>query len=114
MCIGETHDTLDALEQAFLTRIAEAEFPTHRFALRSNDDGITWALLTPEAIVGTLPTVTICRIDPCIMVMLEDRYARRQFRSLASVEEAIDFVHAMSEQALLSAAGLRDQEPALH
>ena len=114
MCIGETSDTLDATEQAFLMRIAETEFPAHRFTLRSNDDGIIWALLTPDGVADARPTVTICRIDPCILVMIEDRYARRQFRSLASVEEAVDYVHAMSDRALLSAAGQRDEEPMLH
>lgn len=114
MCIGDAHDTLDTAEQAFLTRIAGAEFPAHRFALHSNDDGITWALLTPEGVTETLPKVTICRVAPCIMVMLEDQHARRQFRALANVEEAVHFVHAMADEALLAAAGLADRESALH
>lgn len=113
MCIGETYDTLDANEQAFLTRIAKAQFPRHRLALRRGDDDITWALLTPWGVDTSLPKVTICRIAPCIMVMLEDRYARRQFRSVATVEEAVEFVLAISDQALLAAAGLPDREPAL-
>jgi hypothetical protein len=113
MCIGETNDTLDATEQAYLTRIAKAEFPRHRFALRRNDDGITWVLLTPWGVDAALPKVTICRVDPCILVMLEDQHARRQFRSLVNVEAAVEYIHAMSDEALRAAAGLSDQELAL-
>ena len=107
MCIGETtSDTLDQAEQTFLAEIADSQFPGHRFALRNNDDGITWVLLTPRENETSAPfRVTICRVDPCIMVMLEDRAARRQFRALSNVAEAVDFVHAMSDQLLLAAAG---------
>lgn len=107
MCIGATtRDTLDRAEQIFLAEVADTQFPGHRFALRNNDDGITWALLTPREDEARAPfRVTICRVDPCIMVMLEDGAARRQFRALSNVAEAVDFVHAISDHVLLAAAG---------
>lgn len=47
------------------------------------------------------------------MVMLEDSAARRQFRALSNVAEAVDFVHAMSDQVLLAAAGRHESAPGL-
>ena len=98
MCIGEgSSDTLDAAEQVFIRTLVAKRLPGYGSDVRNNDDSLTWIVLKPAHMRG-LPRFTICRIDPCIMVMVEDGGKQRRFASMANVEEAIDFacgtVHA--------------------
>ncbi len=102
MCIGEGLDTLKSQEQGFLRAAAAAQFPNHSFSIRHGEGGLAWAVLAPQLPQRTALCFTICRIDPCLMVMAEDREARRQFCSAANVEDAMAFVQMASEQAILS------------
>ena len=102
MSIGEGLDTLRSQEQSFLRSAAAAQFPNHSFSIRHGEDGLAWAVIAPRLSQRCAICFTICRIDPCLMVMVEDREARRQFRSAANVEDAMAFVQMASEQAILS------------
>jgi hypothetical protein len=111
MCIGEaTGDTLERHEQVYIGTIAARDFPAHDFDLRRNADGITWAVLNPRGSAPTLLRFTICRIDPVIMVMIEDAHARRQFRSVATIEDAAAFLRDVDAE---TTAGL-DGDHVLH
>ena len=106
MCIGEAaNDTLHGADRAVIANVAPRDFPAHDVAFECNTDGMTWAVLTPRGRHATLPRVTICRIEPCVMVLIEDAQARRQIRSLANVDDALDFGRAACDHALLAAAG---------
>ena len=99
MCIGDsTNDTLGGTERALIAEAAEADLPDHRVAFEANEDGIIWAVLTPSA--PDLLRVTICRIDPCVVVLIEDADQRRQIRGLADMVEALAFVRRACGQAL--------------
>lgn len=103
MCIGESaNDTLNTTEQGYLRDVAASEFPTHDFALRANEDGINWVVLEPRFLRADLMRVTICRIAPCVMVMIEDRDARRQICSTADVAAAVAFLRNAVDQAVLA------------
>ncbi|WP_158810304.1 hypothetical protein [Beijerinckia sp. L45] len=108
------NDTLDLTEQSYLRAIAVSEFPTHAFTLRTNEDGITWVVLEPGAGRADLMRVTICRLDPCVMVMIEDHEARRQFCSTVSVADAVEFVRNAADQAILTVMNAHPASTGLH
>ena len=102
MCMGDSGlDTLDTTDQG-LIREAAAGFPTHAFSVRSNEDGINWVVLEPSRRGPAMLRFTICRVDPCFMVMAEDAAACRQFCTASSVEDALGFVRLLSDQAMLA------------
>jgi hypothetical protein len=106
MAFGEVlDDTLETAEQDLIAGRCRDALPSHDFALHSNTDGITWAVLTPPAITPELLRFTICRVTPAVMVMIEDEAARRQIRGLASVEAAVDFVCEVVAEARQAMAG---------
>ena len=107
-------DTLVRAEQDLIAGRLSKDLPTHALALHRNEEGMTWAVLTPPAITPELLRFTICRIAPSVMVMIEDEAARRQFRGLASVEEAIDFVCLAAAEAMQALAGGTDGGRSLH
>ena len=100
MCFGQGcgADTLHPGEQIFLREIAEKEFHAYDFAVRSNDEGQSWVVLAPRSIRLDLQRFTICRIDPCVMVMSEDHEARRQFCSATCVEDAVGYIRLVNDQ----------------
>ena len=115
MAFGEgLDDTLGAAEQDLIAHRCQDALPSHVFALHSNDSGITWAVLTPPAITPELLRFTICRIAPTVMVMIEDATARRQFRGLATVDAAVDFVCEVVAEATRAMAGEPDGGRTLH
>jgi hypothetical protein len=106
MAFGETFgDTLETSEQDFIADRCRNALPAHAFALHSNAEGITWAVLTPPAITPELLRFTICRFAPAVMVMIEDAEARRQIRGLESIEAAIHFVCEVAAEAETIASG---------
>ncbi len=107
-------DTLQVEDQDVIASRCQHDLPAHALALHRNDDGITWAVLTPPAITPELLRFTICRVAPSIMVMIEDEAARRQFRGLASVEEAIDFVCTMAAEAMQALVGIHAVSRMVH
>ena len=52
---------------------------------------------------------TICRIAPAVVVMIEDEAARRQFRGLATVDAAVDFVCEVVAEATQAMADPHDE-----
>jgi hypothetical protein len=101
MCIGEsTGDTLGTAELAMIRDVAAIEFGAHDVALHRNDDGIEWMVLSPRGHTDALLRFTICRIDPAVMVLVEDCEKRRQIRSVPDVAAALDVVRCASNQAL--------------
>jgi hypothetical protein len=98
MCFGEggAADTLRDGDTTLIMNSAGRDLPAHAFSLRRNGDGVTWVVLDPHD--PTHLRFTICRVDPCVMVMIEDPFARRQFRSVATVEDAMSFVRHAIEQ----------------
>ena len=115
MALGELlDDTLGASEQDLIASRCHHALPAHALALHSNDEGVTWAVLTPPAITPELLRFTICRLSPSVMVMIEDAAARRQFRGLATVEAAVDFICEMAAEAMQSLAGVQMGSRAVH
>ena len=106
MCIGDSNDTLLGSDRATIADVASRDFPAHDVAFECNADGMTWAVFSPRARQAALPRVTICRIAPCVMVLIEDAQARRQIRGLANVEDALDFGRLACDHALSAAAGV--------
>lgn len=88
-------DTLREDETALIADIAGRACPAHDFALRSTDDGIAWAVLAPRD--PDQLRFTICRIDPCLIVLIEDAYERRQVRALGTMEDVVEFVCSFME-----------------
>lgn len=104
MCIGEGgSDSLRPGEQAYLSEIAGQGLPAYDFMLRTNDDAMTWAVLEPARRSALTPRFIICRIDPCVMVMVEDQTGERRFCSMSSVEDAMSFIAESAGRALLAA-----------
>ena len=102
MCIGESgSDTLQAAEVNMLKEAAGRSLPSYDCSLHSNDDAITWAVLSSKRVGPQMPRFTICRIDPCIMVMVEDR-AERRFSSAPCIEAAIEFACQTALSAVLA------------
>lgn len=102
MCIGESsRDTLHPSEQLFFTEAATRDLPTYEASIHRNDE-IAWVVIEPRRAYGDMPRFTICRIAPCIMVMVEDRQAQRRFSSMPSVEEAMAFACRTAQEALLA------------
>lgn len=105
MCIGEAGlDTIGAIERERLREAAGDAFPAHRFGVHANTDGISWVVLEPSTIRADLLRFTICRIAPCLMVMVEDAVGRRQICSTDGVGEAMAFARLATDQAILAAA----------
>ena len=104
MCFGDELNTMATHECAALKVWAEEDFASHDFEVRTNADGVTWVVLEPPLARNDLLRFTICRITPCIMVMVEDADARRQFCSSGDVEGAMAFVRNMADRTILAAA----------
>ena len=115
MAFGEIlDDTLGTAEQDLIAQRCQLALPSHALALHSNDYGVTWAVLTPPAITPELLRFTICRVSPAVMVMIEDAAARRQFRGLATVDAAVDFVCEIVAEATSAMAAPQDAGRTLH
>lgn len=103
MCFGEScSDTLHNEEQTALKAAAAKCLPAYACSFHSNADPITWAVLEPPTTPMHMPKFTICRIDPCIMVMVEDHAHRRRFSSASTVEDALIFAWATAQEAILA------------
>ena len=104
MCIGEMGlDTIGLGERESLRVAANEAFPAHRFGVHANADGISWIVLEPSAIRPDQLRFTICRIAPCLMVMVEDASGRRQIRGTDGVGDAMAFARQATDQAILAA-----------
>jgi hypothetical protein len=104
MCLGEAGlDTIEASERESLRAAAGDAFPSHRFGVHANADGISWIVLEPSATRADLLRFTICRIAPCLMVMAEDASGRRQICSTDGVGNAMAFARQATDQAVLAA-----------
>ena len=102
MCIGEGVDTLGLREQILLRTAAAEGMPNHSFFICQGEGDLAWAVMAPLSSDDAALRFTICRIDPGVMVLVEDRNARRQFCSVANVEDAMAFIQIASEQAILA------------
>ncbi len=101
MCFGENgSDTLHDHEQAMLREVAAQQLPFYQCTLHSNDDAMTWAVLDPPRSGLRMPKFTVCRIDPCIMVMVEGHGIKRHFSSMANVVDAIAFATQAAQSAV--------------
>jgi len=107
-------DTLQAEDQDLIASRCNSDLPAHALSLHHNDEGVTWAVLAPPPITPELLRFTICRVAPSVMVMVEDEEARRQFRGLASIEEAVDFVCAAAAEAMQALASVHAGSRSLH
>ena len=108
MCIGDGGlDTLREAEVSFLKDAAGRHLPSYVCSLHSNDDAMTWVVLTSEQTGPTMPRFTICRIDPCLLVMTEDRAARR-FASASSIEDAMEIACHAALGAVLAINNFHD------
>lgn len=95
MCMGESaDDTLQQSEQEAIALAAGDDLPGHRVAIRGNDDGMAWVVLEPLADDHQTFRFTICRIAPCLVVMVEGREGRR-FLSAGTIAEAMDAVRSV-------------------
>ena len=98
MCVGESAaDTLDGTEQAFLQAATLRHLPGYGAQAHVNEDFIAWTVLAPD--VPTMPRFTICRIDPSLIVMVEDATSWRRFSSAASLDDAVAFVRRTVSEA---------------
>ena len=104
MCLSGELDSMAQHECAALREWAMEEFPSHGFDVRTNADGIAWVVLEPPPARTDLLRFTICRIAPCIMVMVEDADARRQFCSSGDLEGAMAFAYNAVDRTVLAAA----------
>lgn len=103
MCIGEAGlDTIGASERESLRAAAGDAFPSHRFGVHANEDGISWIVLEPSAMRADQLRFTICRIAPCLMVLVEDAAGRRQICSTSGVDDVIAFARQATDQAILA------------
>ncbi len=105
MCIGESNgDTLAGSDCAVLREAAVESLPAHRFDQCANADGLVWVVLEPPAARPELLRFTICRIAPCVMVLVEDACGRRQIVSTSDVHDALAVARHAADQAMLAAA----------
>ena len=79
-------DTFRPAELIFLEEAVHRRMPGYRPEARDNGH-IAWMVLEPDSFAA-LPRFTICRIDPCIMVQIEEAEARR-FICVASLDDAL-------------------------
>ena len=113
MCLGDGLDTMMTRECASLREWAAEEFATHGFEVRANADGVFWVVLEPPVTRTDLLRFTICRITPCIVVMVEDAKARRQFCSTGNVAKAMAFVRDVADKTVLAEANAHSAHRAL-
>ena len=107
MCFGEGQsDSFRAAEVPLLSKAASTKLPDYDLRWHRNEDAMTWAVLTPPS--SSLPRFTICRIDPCIVVMVEDATDRRRFSSASDIEGAVAFIRQTAEQARLAVHNIHD------
>ena len=83
-------DTLHPAEQTFLQEAARMHLPAYGAEVCTNHD-IAWVVLE-DASSREMPRFTICRIDPSVMVMVQNCAQGRRFESMTSVEDAFTFV----------------------
>ena len=102
MCIGEALDTIRPGEREHLRMAASEHFPTHSFDVHDNGEGLIWIVLDPPLRRADLLRFTICRISPCVMVMVEDGEARRQFCSANDAIDAMAVARRAADHALLA------------
>lgn len=108
MCFGESGgDSLKFGELNYL-REAAKDFPSYDFDLRTNDDDLTWAVFSPQESSARTPRFTFCRIDPCVMVMVEDQTTHRRFCSAPTVEDAVRFALDTAKRAVLAFDNVHD------
>ena len=87
MCMGENAgDTFKPAEMSFLRDATAQRLPGYR-SLARDSGHIAWMVLEPETF-GALPRFTICGMDPCMVVQIEEAEARR-FISVASLDDAL-------------------------
>lgn len=103
MCFGEGLDTMVRHECTSLRAWAAEEFSSHDFLVRANAEGLTWVVLEPPTPRADLLRFTICRVAPCIMVMVENGADERQFCSANDVAGAMAFVRNAADEAMLAA-----------
>ena len=82
---------------------AHDAFPAHRFGVHANENGISWVVLEPSLIRADQLRFTICRIAPCLVVLVEDASGRRQICSTDGIGNAIAFARLATDQAVLAA-----------
>ena len=112
MCFGESMgDTLGMSELALIRDVAASEFGAHEVSLHRNEDGVAWMVLNPRARTDALLRFTICRIDPAVMVLVEDCDKRRRICSVPDVAAALDLVRCVSGQALRDAGAEASDHP---
>ena len=100
MCFGDLSDTLHRFELDDLREAGRRCLPGYVFSVHAND-AISWVVLSPPD-PRRLPRFTICRIAPCIMVMVEADGEPRRFASTPDVEGAIGFAGHVVEQTVLA------------
>ena len=113
MCFCETgSDTLAVSEQTYLEEAARRCLPAYEFSLHANVDAMIWAVLSPSTEALRMPRFTICRINPCVIVMFESHRTQRSFASLANVEDAMVFACQAAQRTLLAFNNVHS-EPAM-
>ena len=114
MCIDECDgDTLARGDCALLRAAAAEALPAHRFDQCANADGLVWVVLEPPAARPDLLRFTICRIAPCVIVLVEDACGRRQIVSTTHIHDAVAAARNAADQALLAAANAHPVHPSV-
>lgn len=105
MCLGEaTLDTIGPREQEQLRMAATAGLPTHRFDVRANAEGTSWIVLEPPTARDHALRFTICRITPCVILMVEAASGRRHFQSFADIDGVVAFARSATDMTALAGA----------
>lgn len=108
MCIADQPlDTIAAPDCSALHGFTRESLPGHSFSVRKNAEGIAWVVLEPPASSALYRRFTICRIAPCVMVMIEDEDGRRQICSAFDVEGAIACIRNALDTAVMAVAGVQ-------
>ena len=89
MCFGECLDSLGSEDRASLTEAVRQTLPSYRLSWHANSDAMVWAVLDRQDADLSQPRFTICRLDRCLVMMIELGAGARQFCSAATMGDAL-------------------------
>ncbi len=100
MCLGEQFDSLCPEDRASLTEAVRLSMPAYRLSWHANAEAMVWAVLDRQGGAPTQPRFTICRLDCCLVMMIEAGTAARQFCSAASMADVVTVASGIAREVM--------------
>ena len=110
MSFGEQGDSLGPNDRASLIEAVRHTLPSYRLSWHANADAMVWAVLDQQDAAPWQPRFTICRLDHCLVMMVEAGTAARQFCSAATIDDAVALACGIARDVMTPC----DRQPTTH